>query len=126
LSDRLQTGAAHLASRLKSHASRTVTYIRGAQSVSVSATLDSQLLRVSDRLGNTKVERTDRDFLITAADLILGGVVATPERGDEVRVTFGSTVERFSVMAPGTEPHWRYEDAHQTLLRVHSKFFGNV
>ena len=126
MSDRLETGVAHLASRLKSHASRPVTYRRGALSATVSATLDSQLLRTTDRLGNTKVERTDRDFLITAADLVLAGQVVTPQRGDQVDVTFGSVTERFEVVAVGTEPHWRYEDNHQMVLRVHTKSIGTV
>ena len=126
MSDRLETGVAHLASRLKSHASRQVTYRRGALAVTVLATLDSQLLRTTDRLGNTKVERTDRDFLITAADLVLGSQVVKPQRGDQVDVTFGNVTERFEVVAVGTDPHWRYEDNHQQVLRVHTKSIGTV
>lgn len=128
MADQLARGVAHLASRLKAHGSVTIVIRRGPLSVSLSATLADSLLRTSDRAGNTKIERTDRDFIFTAADLILGGVVVTPERGDKVDVTFGSTVSRYEIMAfgGGTEPHWRYEDNHNILIRVHTKFVGNV
>lgn len=124
--NRLQRAAERLADRLLDQASVTVTYRRGASSVSLAAVLGHQLLRVSDGRGNTKVERTDRDFIIRAADLVIGGSVVEPRRGDRIDLTTGSTTERFDVMAPGDEPPWRYADPHKQLIRVHTKHVGSV
>lgn len=117
-----------LAGKLKSHAARTITYRRGTASVSITATLASQLLRVSDHQGNTKVERPDADFIFTAADLILSGSVVEPADDDLVDVVYGSVTKRFRLMPMnrGQEPSWRFSDPHQKLIRVHTKHVGNV
>jgi hypothetical protein len=124
MADLLETGMGWLAGQLKANASRPVTYKRGADSVVVQATLGSQLLKTSDRLGNTKVERTDRDFLILAADLVLNGNQTTPASGDVIEVTFGAVTQKFEVMAIGSEAPWRYSDPHQLMLRIHTKYVG--
>lgn len=115
-----------LAGQLKDNVAASVTYIRGAYSVTLSATLGSQLLRLTDAGGNTKIERTDRDIVFSAADLILNGSATTPQRGDKFRVTFGSTTTEYAVMAPDGEPPWRYADSHQTMIRAHGKYYGTV
>lgn len=126
MGDLLRTGLSWLADELEDQVSQEVTYRRGADAVTLNATFGSQLLNVTDRLGNTKVERTDRDFLIRAADLVLSGVTVTPQRGDQVEVTIGSVTERFDVMAPGTEPPWRYSDPFKLMLRIHTRYIGTV
>ena len=88
--DLLQTGSDWLADQLKTHASRQVVYRRGAQQVAVQATVGRTLLKLDDGFGGVRVEWTDRDFLIHAADLVLGASVVLPERGDKVRETVGT------------------------------------
>lgn len=123
----LKTGATWLASQLKDSASETVVYARDTTSASVQAAFGSQLLRVSDGKGNTKIERTERDFLITAADLVLGGVLTTPQPGDLVYVALDGVTEKYEVMPPApSEAAWRYSDATKTILRIHAKFRGMV
>lgn len=127
MSNLLQTGLSWLADQAAAYASETVTYSRdGVGSVTLSAVLGSQLLRVSDGRGNTKVERADRDFIIVAADLVLGGQVTLPQRGDQIYLTLGGVIERFDVMPVGSEAAWRYSDAHKLRLRVHTKSMGVV
>lgn len=121
----LEDGLGFLADQLEEHASRTVTYRRGAQAVELAATLGSSLLRVTERGGATRVVRTDRDFLIRAALLEDAGL-ARPRDGDLVDVAFGGVTRRYEVMPVGDEPAWRYSDPHQTIVRVHAKSLGKV
>ena len=124
MADLVQTGSDWLADQLKEHVSRQVVYRRGAQEVAVQATIGRTLLKLDDGYGGVRMEWTDRDFLIHAADLVLGAVAVLPERGDKVRETVGSTTFVYEVMAPGKEPAWRWSDGFRKLLRIHTKQVG--
>ena len=102
------------------HASRTVTYERGVDTVDVSASIGRTIFEVDNGFGI--VERTEaRDFLVLTDDLALAGARTLPERGDRVRETQGTTIFVYEVMAPGKEPHWRYSDPYRKTLRIHTK-----
>lgn len=122
--DLLQTGSDWLADQLKTHASRPVVYRRGAQQLAVQATIGRTLLKLDDGYGGVRMEWTDRDFLIPAADLVIGGNSVLPERGDMIRETQGGTVFVYEVMAPGKEPAWRWSDVFRKVLRIHTKQVG--
>ena len=122
--DLLRTGSDWLAEMLKEHASRPVVYRRGADEVPVQATIGRTLLKLDDGYGGVRMEWTDRDFLIHAADLVLGGHPTLPERGDVIRETQGGEGFIFEVMAPGKEPAWRWSDVFRKVLRVHAKLVG--
>lgn len=120
MSNLLKDGLAHLTAQLRLHASETVTYARGYDTVDVPAVLGRKLLRISDEAG-IRVEWTDLDFLIGADDLILGGERITPQRGDLIHVTYPYDTQTFQVTPFGDEPPWRWADPHQTLYRIHTK-----
>lgn len=120
MGDIIARGQAFLAAKLKAHASRTVTYRRGASSVSVQATIGTSLLSVGDGAGGTRVVRTDRDYLIAAADLVLGGVAVTPVRGDVI-TDAAAPAGDYEVMPYEGEPCWRYADPTGYMLRIHTK-----
>jgi hypothetical protein len=62
------------------------------------------------------VQRSDRDYLFAAADLVLGGIPTTPMRGDRIEDDAGV----FELASPQTdEPVWRYSDQFRTVIRVH-------
>lgn len=125
MTDLLRTGAAWLAGQLKASAGRTVTYCRGAGTVSLTATVGRTLMRLADGQGGTFVEWTDRDYLFPAADLILSGSLTEPARGDQIRDTDeAGNVVVYEVLAPGGEPPWRYSDPQGVMLRVHTKLVG--
>ena len=118
--DLLKTASDWLADQQKTHASRTVTYQRGVDSVQVQAVIGRTVFEVDDGVGVIqKVE--SRDFLIQAADLILAGWTVLPERGDRIQETEGTTTYVYEVMAPGGEPAWRYSDPYRKTLRIHTK-----
>jgi hypothetical protein len=122
--DLLRAGSDWLAEMLKEHASRSVAYRRGADEVLVQATIGRTLLKLDDGYGGVRMEWTDRDFLIHAADLVLGDSPTLPERGDVIRETQGGKVFVYEVMAPGKEPAWRWSDVFRKVLRVHAKQVG--
>ena len=124
MADLLEAGQQWLAEQLKEHASRRVTYHRGAEAIAVQATIGRTLLKLDDGYGGVRMEWTDRDFLIQAADLVLGGAAVTPERGDRITETVGLNTSVFEVMAYGGDPPWRYSDPFGKLLRIHTKFIG--
>jgi hypothetical protein len=122
--DLLQTGSDWLADQLKTHVSRPVVYRRGAAEVAVQATIGRTLLKLDDGYGGVRMEWTDRDFLIQAADLVLGAATVLPDRGDKVRETVGTKTFVYEVMAPGKEPPWRWSDVYRKVLRIHTKQVG--
>jgi hypothetical protein len=124
MSDMLQSGQIWLADQLKTHASRQVTYQRGNQQTTVASTIGRTLLKLDDGYGGVRMEWTDRDFLIAAADLRLSGLQVVPERGDRVLDADGPLTVIYEVMAFGGEPPWRFSDPFGTLLRIHTKRIG--
>lgn len=99
---------------------RPVTYVRGSQTVDLPASIGRTVFRIDKGYGVT--ERYEaRDFLILSRDLVLGGTPTLPLRGDRIRETDGNRVFVYEVMAPGSEPHFRYSDAYRKTLRIHTK-----
>ena len=102
------------------HATSTVEYVRGSRSAEVAATIGKTTFELDDGYG-VLVRRESRDFLVLAADMVLGDVVTLPERGDRIQETQGSTTFTYEVTAPGKEPCWRYSDPYRKTLRIHTK-----
>ena len=124
MGDLLQIGSNWLTEQLQKHASRQVVYVRSAEQATVRATIGRTLLKLDDGYGGVRLEWTDRDFLIQAVDLVLGSATITPKRGDRIRETLGVTTYVYEVMAPGSEPPWRWSDVYRQLLRIHTKQIG--
>ena len=87
---------------------------RGGQTVEVPAALGRTLFRVEDEYGIT-IRTESRDFLIAASDLNV-----EPERGDQI-IYAGVCYE---VLAPNSEPCWRWSDSFHQTLRIHTKEIG--
>ncbi len=120
MTDLLEQGASWLDRMRVKHASRTVLYGRGTESVEVAATLGRTDYEVTDEYGAT-VRAVATDFLIAAEDLVLGGRVSLPAPGDSIRVTFGSDVLVFEVMDLGGSGHYRPAGPHRKTLRIHAR-----
>ena len=61
------------------------------RAIAVQATIGRTLLKLEDGYGGVQMQWTDRDFLIPAADLVLGGSTVTPQRGDRINETVGDS-----------------------------------
>ena len=120
MADLLEQASAWLDGMRAKHMARPVTYCRGEQSVAVQATLGRTVFETADAYG--VVEQSEsRDFLILAADLVLGEAVTLPERGDRIREIQDGKTFVYEVMAPGKEPHYRFSDVYRRTLRIHTK-----
>ena len=88
MGDMLARGQAWLAAQQKTHASRPVVYRRGGASVTLDATIGKTIREYTDGYGATIVDEA-RDYLVHAADLVLGGERTLPLAGDTIEETDG-------------------------------------
>jgi hypothetical protein len=117
--DLLEKASNWLEEKRTRHASRAITYARGGQSAELPATVGKTTFEVDDGYG-VLVRHESRDFLVLAADLVLGDAPELPKRGDRIKETQGETVFVYEVTAPGKEPCWRYSDPYRKTLRIHT------
>ena len=123
MADLLEQSSDWLDGQRKKHLAKAVTYCRGQAEVEVLATVGRTTFEIESSTGVS--ERFEaRDFVITAADLVLDGVVVMPERGDRIKETAGSQTLVYEVVGPGSEPCWRYSDPYRLAIRVHTKQAG--
>jgi len=120
MADLLEQGAQFLDDQRHAHMTRTVVYLREPASVEVAATIGRTTFEQADEVGG--IQRLEsRDFLIRTADLVLDSEAVLPKTGDRIHETVGEKVFVYEVMAPGTEPSFRYSDPYRKTLRIHSK-----
>jgi len=121
--DLLKTGSEWLERKRTEHATRTVTYVRGAESVEVAASIGRTVFRLDKGYGVTEHVEA-RDYLVLTDDLGLGGAPEFPQAGDRIHEAEGDKDFIYEVMAPGNEPCWRYSDPYKQALRIHTKHVG--
>lgn len=120
MTDVLSQGMSWLEDQRHRHLTRMVTYQRGVNEVELAATIGRTVFEQDDHAGGlTRIE--SRDFLIRAADLVLAGNVTLPQPGDRIIETDAIATYTYEVMAPGSEPPWRYSDMNRATLRIHTK-----
>lgn len=120
MADMIQTGLSRLAGILKENAGQTITYTRpGIGTVEgITATLGRTDWDVVHSWG---VEtRTTQDFLMDAADLVLGGNVVEPAAGDRITMVTGGDTVTFEVASPTGAVPWRYTSPYRNRLRIHA------
>jgi len=120
VADLLRQGAAWLDGQRHTHLTQTVRYQREAYSVELAATIGRTEFEQADEYGVLhRIEA--RDYIIRAADLLLGGETVLPKAGDQICETEQAAVHVYEVMASGSEPPWRYSDPYRVALRIHTK-----
>ena len=102
--------------RVESLSTPVVYLRRGGERLTVNATLGRTLFRAENEYGIT-IRVESRDFLVSASEL-----VNDPERGDQI--IFNGTV--FEVLAPNSEPVWRWSGSFHTTRRIHTKEIGGA
>jgi len=118
--DLLQQGSDWLQQMRNTHASQPVTYSRGAEEVTLNATIGKTTYEVDDEYG-VRVQAEVIDFLIMADDMVLGGEKLLPEPGDKISVTRGVDIVVFEVMSLAGQGHYRFSDSYGQTLRVHTR-----
>jgi hypothetical protein len=112
--DLLAQAAAWLEQQRTKHLTTTVTYVRNDVQITVPATIGRTKYEADD--GQVVcIEFTDRDYLILTADLVLGGQVSEPQRGDLIR----EGPREFEVL------DWRYSDPYRNTLRIATQALGS-
>lgn len=119
MGNRMAKGTAWLAAQLKAHASETVQYARGNLTCPIAASYGRREVIIESGAMTTSHEQWD--FVITAADLILGGVVVKPSEGDSFRVTVAGQVKVYEVLPIAGEECFRPCDPAGVQLRIHTK-----
>lgn len=121
----IRNGAELLADLLKAHASEDVKYERtGLGSVVVPATFGVKRARNTEEFGHSRLEWTDLDFIIPAADLVIVGQQIEPTRGDFIFVNQGlesRIVQKYQVMPLGPQPPYVWSDPFLINYRIHTK-----
>jgi hypothetical protein len=104
----------------KTYASRTVTYGRGANSTTLSASIGRTDHTGKDRFGVIEVWQS-RDYLILANDLKISGTKTTPTAGDVItdKDEDGNNV-KYKVVPDGNDC-FRFSDKYGTRLRIFTK-----
>ena len=115
--DRLGAGLAWLDRQRERFMTRAVTYLRGAQAVTVRATIGRTVFRLDTAYGGAE-RIASRDYLIRAAHLAAFG---EPQRGDRVIETAGGLRHIHEILAPGQEPAWTWTDPDRRTYRIHAK-----
>jgi DsbC/DsbD-like thiol-disulfide interchange protein len=99
---------------------RSITYTTAAGSVTLSATLGKTDAETTEWSGKIRAEHSDRDYLVTAAHLVIAAATVTPKVGD--KITDGT--ETYTVNPPAAgEPPFVAGYAGITL-RIHTKKTG--
>lgn len=124
MADRGQVGTVRNAARLRARRGRSIVYTDGAYSVTVVATLGAKLLNVMDETGGTRIVVTDRDYIVSAADLILNGVAVKPAKGAKITDAGDpdGVTRTWEVLPPADgEEHFQWADPYRVNYRVHAK-----
>lgn len=119
--DLLGRGSTWLHGKRKSDASKAVSYARGSDSATLYATKTGrrdQSLTVPEPI---QTQTQEMDWLINAADLIVGPDLIVPDVGDVITETIDGSDFTWEVLNTGSEACWRFEDRNNSVYRVHTK-----
>lgn len=122
MADLLERGATWLAGQRHAHLTRPVTYCRDLGQVVLQATIGRSEFEQVDEHGLV-VRSVLRDYLVRAADLVLGGARVLPRAGDRIREAVSETVTLvYEVVSPSPdEPPYRTSDPYGITLRIHTR-----
>ena len=116
MTDLLAQGVSMLNTVRKASLSATATYQRGLDEVDVAATVGTYQYEVAAESGALMTAHVS-DFIVTAADLLIGDAVIEPMIGDRM-VVDGRTHEVLDLV-PGE--CWRWSGPPGTAYRIHTK-----
>jgi len=105
-------------------AGQTITYTRGATTVSLQATYGHKLLKLSEKF-DSRLAYSDGDFEVSVSEIAEAFAAKSvtftaPQRGDEIAAAFEDGTFRHEVKAPGNEPHFQ-RDTYHLLYLIHTQ-----
>ena len=113
----LESAAQWLRDQTLDHLSVAVEYCpKDGDSKTIRAVIGTTLFQSENDYGIV-TSTESRDFMVSAEEL-----PDEPRRGDVI--VWHAT--RYEVLAPGSEPCWRWSDAFHLIRRIHTKETGPV
>jgi hypothetical protein len=119
MTDMLQNGLSWLEQQRTQFMAQTVIYMRGTDSIQISATPGKSSYQINDDTGMS-VAAEVMDFIVLAGDLEIAGASIVPESGDTVTTDRGT----YEVMYLAGDGFWRYSDPYGNAIRIHTKQIG--
>jgi len=116
--DLLSQGVSMLDAARKASMSGSVTYDRGGDTTTIAATVGTYQYEVATEAG-VMVAAHVVDFIVSAADLVIGDAVVTPMIGDRITVT--ATGKSYEVLDIAPGECWRWSGPPGTARRIHTK-----
>jgi len=116
----MATGTAWFLKTLIAQASESVTYKRGANSVTVNAGIAETTARTINEQG-FEIQVRAVDFLIEVDDLIILAANIKPDVGDTVTRTVNGETIIYEVLKTIDEKEYRESDRYGTIFRIHTK-----
>lgn len=128
MSDLLKAASLWLSGQMKTHASVAVVYRRGDATVDWDAVIGRTEFEIFDNETASLIKVESRDYIGSAAELVIEDVAVLPEAGDRIEETDADGVVRtYEVLPPAPRtPAWRYSDPYHERLRVHTKLVKKV
>ena len=101
-----------------------VTYVYGNSEIAVTA---EAVMHDYDVQRTYDVPETiqSRDYVISAASLVIGGEAIEPRTGNKIKETINGSLEIFQVMPLGNRPEAEHTDASGTSWLIHTKHIGS-
>ena len=121
----LEQGSLWLSDQIDEHAASYVLFCRGSQTVEVPAGKGRTTFELTDTSG-ILISIESRDFLISAASLLLDDIPILPEVGDRIIETIGSKLHAYEVSNFGSEQSYRFCDPYRYKLRIHTRYIGVI
>lgn len=100
--------------------STDVTYRRGANLVTVPATIGRTANELADGYGAVH-EVLYRDYIVSVSDLVLNSVETQPQRGDLIEEVVGGVTHVYRVQPAEDGECWRWSDPYHRQYRIHAK-----
>jgi hypothetical protein len=95
-----------------------IMYSRGSDCIWLYAIWGRNEIGMDTGDGSVRVEHSDRDFIIDAGRLVLGGQLTTPQKGDRIKV---GENDIFEVLPLDGVRCYRQSDPQGRMIRVYVK-----
>jgi hypothetical protein len=129
MSDKLRDGLQWLANKQKAMQSAEVTINNGSSSIdAVLATIGHSETGVGDAAGGVQVRRAEKDFIVSAADLVFDGSDSPqePVSGWTIDIEEAGVTNRYEVVPRNEGERCFRRDEYGIRLRIHTKFWKQV
>lgn len=116
----LRDGAEWLARKRRQLEGLPAVYDRDGEAVNITASPGATAYETVGRDGQA-IQASSTDWIVKASDLVLGGLHATPARGDTIAVHHHDGVRTYEVMPIEVDGECYRLDMHRMQFRIHTR-----